>query len=102
MATERTDVRRQDAAGPVPNGDGPASGDELVAALTRLFARGLRALGEAGQPDKASKLAAAGWSALRHDHPAEAERMNGLLHYLARLPAEVDDPTSGHATQVTP
>ena len=100
MATERTDVRRQDVAGPAPGGDSPASSDELVVALTKLFARGLRALGEAGQPDKASKLAAAGWSALRHDHPAEAERMNGLLHYLARLPAEIDDPTSAHATQV--
>ena len=96
MATERTDVR-QDVAGPVPGGDRPASSDELVVALTKLFARGLRALGEAGQPDKASRLAAAGWSALRHDHPAEAERMNGLLHYLARLPAEIDNPTSVHA-----
>ena len=102
MATERTEVRRRDVAGPAPGGGEPASSDELVAALTKLLARGLRALGEAGQPDRASKLAAAGWSALRHDHPAEAERMNGLLHYLARLPTEIDDPTAAHASRATP
>jgi hypothetical protein len=79
-----------------------------VPELTRLLARALRALGEAGHPVRASRLAAAGWALLRHERPGDAERLTGLLHYLARLPADaapakpeprpqpaVDGPRSG-------
>lgn len=70
---------------------GPTSGtDEPVTALTRVLARAVRALGAAGRPVAASRLAAEGWSALRHAHPHEAERLTGVLHYLARLPEEPD------------
>jgi uncharacterized protein (DUF2249 family) len=62
-----------------------------VPALTRVLTRALRALGEAGRPVQASELAAAGWTVLRHEHPSSAERLNGLLHYLARLPAETNE-----------
>jgi Zn-dependent protease with chaperone function len=68
-----------------------AGDEDLVPALTRLLARALRALGEAGQPVRASQLAATGWSALRHEHPSDAERLNGLMHYLARLPVEANE-----------
>ena len=70
---------------------GSTSGtDEPVTALTRVLARTLRALGSAGRPVAASRLAAEGWSALRHAHPRDAERLTGVLHYLARLPEEAD------------
>ena len=70
--------------------------DELVASLTAVLAKSLRALGKAGQPDEASRLGAAGWSLLRHDHPREAEKINGTMHFLARLPGS---PTSGELAQ---
>jgi uncharacterized protein (DUF2249 family) len=58
---------------------------QLVAALTRVLARTLRKLGQAGEPWDASRLAAEGWSLLRSAAPADAERLNGAMHYLARL-----------------
>ena len=70
--------------------------DELVAELTAVLAKSLRALGNAGQPDEASRLGADGWSLLRHDHPREAEKINGTMHYLARLPGS---PSSGELAQ---
>lgn len=53
-----------------------------IVAINKLMARALRALGDAGQNERASELAAEVWSLLREDHPKEAERMNGILHYL--------------------
>ena len=70
--------------------------DELVASLTVVLTKSLRALGKAGQPDEASRLAATGWSLLRHEHPREAEKINGMMHFLARLPGS---PTSGDLAQ---
>ncbi|UXY25326.1 DUF2249 domain-containing protein [Streptomyces sp. HUAS TT20] len=61
--------------------------DTEMAAVVDLLVRALRALGGAGQVELASRIAGRAWSALRADHPRAAERMNGLLHYLARLPA---------------
>jgi uncharacterized protein (DUF2249 family) len=58
-----------------------------VAALNRLLADALVALGRAGQPDAANRIAGRAWSALRHDHPREAERLNNLMHGLAKLPS---------------
>lgn len=64
----------------------PAEKDELVSALVRLLACTARALGESGQPDRAARLAAEGWALLRRQGRApEADRLNGALHYLARL-----------------
>jgi hypothetical protein len=51
-----------------------------------LLARAVRGLGEAGHPVAASRLAADAWVLLRHPYPAEAGRVTGTLHYLARLP----------------
>lgn len=73
-----------------------ADADELVASLTAVLAKSLRALGKAGQPDVASRLADTGWSVLRHGHPREAEKINGTMHYLARLPGS---PTSSELAQ---
>ncbi len=65
---------------------GPNDSDP-VTALVRLLAEALVALGRAGQPDAANRIAGRAWSALRHDHPHEAERLNNLMHGLAKLPS---------------
>ena len=53
-------------------------------ALNRHLLRALLALAESGtaQRDSACRIAASAWSALRHTHPREAERLNGVLHSL--------------------
>ncbi|GIL27874.1 DUF2249 domain-containing protein [Actinocatenispora comari] len=67
--------------------------DPTTSALTHVLTRALRGLGEAGYPDDASRLAATGWAALRRTHPTEARQLNGLLHYLARLPERTEPAT---------
>jgi len=65
---------------------------QVVAETTDILIRSLRALGRAGHPDAASRLAARAWATLRDVRPREAERLNGTLHYLAGLPPEADAP----------
>lgn len=55
--------------------------------LVMLFTKALRKLGEAGQPEEASMLGAQAWWALKDSDPRGAERVNGTMHYLARLAA---------------
>ena len=61
----------------------PAAHDPF-AQLNGLFIRALKALGEAGQADLASRLAGEGWKEIRQQHPDEAEKLNGALHWLNR------------------
>ena len=56
--------------------------DNTIRELNHLFIRSLKCLGEAGETDAACRLAAQGWSLLRHDRPADAQRLNGVLHFL--------------------
>ena len=42
--------------------------DQDLAAINRLFIAALFALAEAGQADRACRIAAQGWAVLRHDH----------------------------------
>ena len=65
--------------------------DEDFDALLDVFVKALRGLGQAGHAEDANRLAARGWSAIRHRHPAAAERLNGTMHYLSRLPAPIED-----------
>ncbi len=68
--------------------------DQTIAALARVLTRALRELGESGAPEAASRLAAQAWVTLRGAHRPQAERLAGVLHYLARLhgdEATVDD-----------
>ncbi|MBX3088527.1 MAG: hypothetical protein KF742_08540 [Cryobacterium sp.] len=73
--------------------------DPIRAELLQALVRSLRKLGEAGHPDEASRIAAKVYSALRHDDPASAERINGTMHYLARLPDSVNAPQNHAKTQ---
>lgn len=61
-----------------------------IDALTRILARTLRRLGQTGAPWDASRLAAEGWSLLRASYPRDAERLNGAMHYLARLEQQLE------------
>ena len=68
--------------------DSSAEAQDALVETTDVLVKALRALGRAGHPDVASRLAAKAWWALRGTRPREAERVNGAMHYLARLPAE--------------
>ncbi len=52
--------------------------------LNRLLIQAVKALGDEGQTDRACRIAAEAWAALRKEWPEEAERLNGALHYLTR------------------
>ena len=68
-----------------------ADSDDAVAALTRVLVDALRALGEAGRPERANRLAGQAWAVLRRRHPAEARRVGALMHRLARMPSGPND-----------
>ncbi|MCC7350957.1 MAG: hypothetical protein IT446_10335 [Phycisphaerales bacterium] len=61
---------------------GDSTTQQCLKDLNKTFIKALRHLAEAGQGDQACQLAAQAWSFLRHNLPDEAERLNGLLHYL--------------------
>ena len=64
--------------------NGPYAADALVP----LLVAALRALGDTGKPEAANRLAGQAWAALRRERPAAAQRINGLMHRLARQQAE--------------
>ena len=61
---------------------------DVVDGLTRVLAKACRALADAGQPRAAGKLAADGWVLLRETHVKQADRLDGTMHYTARLEAQ--------------
>jgi uncharacterized protein (DUF2249 family) len=82
-ATPSTDI----ATSPAP---------DATEALAGLLVCALRALGDAGAPEPANRLAGQAWAALRHERPAAAQRINGLMHRLARQEARLttrEEPT---------
>lgn len=68
---------------------------DSLTALNRLFAQALLRMGDIGEIDAACRLAAQGWSLLRHDQPKEAERLNGVMHNLTH-PRRNSRRTSPH------
>jgi uncharacterized protein (DUF2249 family) len=77
----------------------PSSAD-TVADLTSLFGRAVRRLGQAGHVEDASRLAGKAYVLLREPAPDSAEHINGVMHYLARLPQ--GDPTGEDTTMSDP
>jgi uncharacterized protein (DUF2249 family) len=59
--------------------------DATVDRLADVLVRALRALGGAGEPEAANRLAAEAYSAVRHDHQRAAQRLDGVMHHLVRL-----------------
>lgn len=68
---------------PHPGSRPPADRDLVV-----LFTRALRQLGEAGHPVAANRLAGKAWWAIKDTDPTGARRIDGVMHYLAKLPEE--------------
>jgi hypothetical protein len=64
----------------------PSDHLEAVRELTSLFARSIRRLGQAGEVEEASRLGGKAFVLLRHRSPEAAEHINGVMHFLARLP----------------
>lgn len=65
----------------------PAAATTAVAnPLTELLAAAVQALAEAGEVDRACRIAGHACAALRHDDPAGWRRFNVLLHRLTRPP----------------
>lgn len=65
-------------------GEGAPGSEALITEMTDLLVKAVRALGAAGQPEAASRIAGKAWWVLK-DWPRQAERVNGTMHYLARL-----------------
>lgn len=53
--------------------------------LTTILREALVALGRAGRPQEANRLAARAWSLLRGPAPEQAKRINRTMHALARM-----------------
>lgn len=66
---------------------------DAVETLTRALVRSCRALAEAGQPQRAGRLAADAWVALRHTHIRQARHLDGAMHHIARLESEYQHPS---------
>ena len=75
---------------------------ESTKELVRIFTRVLRRLGETGHVDEASRFAGRAWSTVRHTDPDAAAHINGIMHYLARLPDPVDTPRSDRSLRALP
>ena len=63
----------------------PTEAADVVDGLSRVLSRACRQLAEAGQPQRAGRLAADGWVLLRRTHPVQAQRLDGTMHHAARL-----------------
>jgi hypothetical protein len=59
--------------------------DPVVETLANALVQALRQLGEAGRPDVANRIAATAWSGIRRKDQRTADRVNGVMHQLARL-----------------
>lgn len=80
-----------------PRRPSPAAGEPL-AVLTTTLVRALRQIGAMGEPARASRLAAEAYVGLRTNQPRAAERINGVMHHLARLEAEAEHRRSATMT----
>jgi len=63
----------------------PADPADPVDTLAAALVRACRALAAAGRTDDAARIAADGWLALRTTRPALALKLDGAMHYIARL-----------------
>ncbi len=56
--------------------------------MARLLDRALRELGDAGETERACRLAAEAYAALETSDPKLAERFTGTLHHLTCAPPD--------------
>lgn len=62
--------------------------EHLIDELARMLTHALRELANAGQPTPANKIAGQAWASVRNVNPQAARRINGAMHYIARLEGE--------------
>ena len=62
----------------------PDAVTDEIGGLNHLLVLALLALARAGAAEEACRIAARGWSLLRHRHAREAERLTAALHTLTR------------------
>jgi uncharacterized protein (DUF2249 family) len=72
---------------------------EPLDALTGILADALRGLAGAGQSEAACQLAGQAYAVLRREHPTEAQRINALMHRLARMPNQIKEQTMSTTDQ---
>lgn len=94
MATNQVPEGRSAASSPVSPEASPPAEDAVLRDTVGVLTEALKALGKAGKPVEASRLAAQAWSALRDPYPQGAERVNSIMHFLARLPGEESRPAA--------
>ena len=70
-----------------------------VDALTTVLIESLGALGAAGRPEPACRLAGSAYAALRREHPDQAQRINDLMH---RLAAAIETDQGADDVHLTP
>lgn len=70
----------------------------MIRELNKLFVEALLALKRCGREELACRLAARGWSLLRHSEPKEAERLNGAMHALTAKTKSSSPTTKRGAT----
>ncbi|HEX5191172.1 MAG TPA: DUF2249 domain-containing protein [Solirubrobacteraceae bacterium] len=69
----------------------PQPEDRTLDALIAVLTDALRLLGAAGRPVDANRLAGQAYAALRREHPTRAQRINALMHGLARIPDTIKE-----------
>jgi uncharacterized protein (DUF2249 family) len=77
------------------------AGYETIDGLTRVLARACRQLAHAGQPEEAGQLAANAWTLLRHNHPVQAQRLDGTMHHVALLETKPEATPLPHREEPT-
>jgi len=76
--------KKVDVADPTSDHSTAGAAEGAAAKLVPLLTEALRALGDAGEPVAANRIAGRAWAVLRREDPAAAQRINGLMHRLAR------------------
>ncbi len=64
-------------------------------ALLVVLDDALRALAAGGRSDEANRMAGRAYAALRREHPTQAQRVNVLMHALARIPNTIQGAEDG-------
>ena len=78
------DMHRRTEQAPQPGPAGAVTAADPQATVLSLLLRAAAALARAGQADRACRLAAAAWAALREPRPDLAVKVTAALHGLAR------------------
>jgi len=80
-----------------PDASAASQGEDSLGAVVSLLVQAAAALARAGEADRACRIAASAWAALRDDRPDLAARVTAALHGLTRRVADGPTGTDGEA-----